>query len=187
MSAAPVAQDKGTQAYLPDFCAAATVFVVVVIAELIAILLTLAAHRPQSLFLVELARVSLFVQWLALLSCGVMCMFRSKLESTGKTRAFVISFLVLAALCLAVAELAWQIPVRIVDNKRAYIPIVPPKKPGATTPPPAAARASPGPTWCWPWARKPNRKRWRPPRTPRTGGRRQRPGSDARRVGSGRY
>ena len=42
MSAAPVAQNKGAQAYLPDFCAAGTVFVVVVIAELIAILLTLA-------------------------------------------------------------------------------------------------------------------------------------------------
>ena len=69
MSAAPVSQDRAAQAYLPDFCAATTVFVVVLIAELIAILLAIAAHQPQSLFLVELSRVSLFVQWLALLSC----------------------------------------------------------------------------------------------------------------------
>jgi two-component system sensor histidine kinase AlgZ len=122
-----VAQNKGAQAYLPDFCAAGTVFVVVVIAELIAILLTLAAHRPQSLFLVELARVSLFVQWLALLSSGVMCMFRGKLESTGSTRAFVLSFLILELVCLVLAELSFQLSrafpdfIRINDTHLAFI------------------------------------------------------------------
>jgi two-component system sensor histidine kinase AlgZ len=103
------------------------VFVVVVIAELIAILLTLAAHRPQSLFLVELARVSLFVQWLALLSCGVMCMFRGKLESTGSTRAFVLSFLILELVCLVLAELSFQLSqafpdfIRINETHFAFI------------------------------------------------------------------
>ena len=29
-----------------------------------------------------------------------------------------------------------EIPVRVVDNKKAYVPIVPPKKPGSKTPPP---------------------------------------------------
>ncbi len=127
MSAAPVAQDKGAQAYLPDFCAATTVFVVVVIAELIAIMLTLAAHRPENLFLVELARVSLFVQWLALLSCGVMCVFRNWLESAGKTRAFVLSFLVLELVCLVLAELSFQLSrafpdfIRIDDSHLGFI------------------------------------------------------------------
>jgi two-component system sensor histidine kinase AlgZ len=122
-----VAHDREAQAYLPDFCAAATVFVIVLIAELIAILLTLAAHRPQNLFLVELARVSLFVQWLALLSCGVMCMFRSRLESAGKTRAFVLSFLMLEILCLVLAELSFQLSrvfpdfIRIDDTHFAFI------------------------------------------------------------------
>lgn len=109
MSAAADSQDRGSQAYLPDFCAATTVFVVVLIAELIAILLTLAAHEVPGMFLVELARVSLMVQWLAILSCGVMCLFRSRLESAGKTRAFVISFLLLELLCLALAEIAFQL------------------------------------------------------------------------------
>ncbi len=127
MSAAPAARDKGAQAYLPDFCAATTVFVVVVIAELIAIMLTLAAHRPENLFLVELARVSLFVQWLALLSCGVMCVFRNWLESAGKTRAFVLSFLVLELVCLVLAELSFQLSrafpdfIRIDDSHLGFI------------------------------------------------------------------
>ena len=115
MSAASDSQDRGTQAYLPDFCAAGTVFVVVLIAELIAILLALAAHDTPGMFLVELARISLFVQWLAILSCGVMCLFRDRLESTGKTRAFVISFLLLELLCLVLAEIAFRLSLAFPD------------------------------------------------------------------------
>ena len=37
MSAAPVAQDKGAQAYLPDFCAAGALFIILLVAELAAI------------------------------------------------------------------------------------------------------------------------------------------------------
>jgi two-component system sensor histidine kinase AlgZ len=109
LSAASDTADKPVQAYLPDFCAASTVFIVVLIAELIAILLTLAAHTPSDLFLVELARISLFVQWLALLSCGVMCAFRSRLESAGKTAAFVLSFVILELVCIVLAEFSFQL------------------------------------------------------------------------------
>ena len=109
-----MADTDDTQVYLPDFCAAGTVFVVVLVAELMAIAVTLAAHTPGSEFLLALARTSFFVQWVALLGTAVMCQLRGWLEKTGKTRAFVISFLVLEALCLVVSELAWQIPVRIV-------------------------------------------------------------------------
>lgn len=94
---------------MPDFCAASTVFVVVLVAELVAILLTLAAHDSPGMFLIDLAKNSLFILWLALLGAVVMCLFRSQLESTGKSRAFVISFAVLLVLCVALAEIAYQL------------------------------------------------------------------------------
>lgn len=109
MSAVPDSENKGSQAYLPDFCAAGTVFVVVLVAELIAILLTLAAHDTPGMFLIELSKNSLFILWLALLGAVVMCLFRAKLESAGKTRAFVISFIVLLVMCVALAEIAYQL------------------------------------------------------------------------------
>jgi two-component system sensor histidine kinase AlgZ len=109
LSAASESENNETQVYLPDFCAAGTVFVVVLIAELVAILLTLAAHDTPGLFLVELARNSLFILWLAILSAVVMCLFRSRLESAGKTRAFVLSFLILELLCLVLVELSYQL------------------------------------------------------------------------------
>lgn len=109
MGAISESDSKGSQAYLPDFCAAGTVFVVVLVAELIAILLTIAAYDTPGMFLIELSKNSLFILWLAILSAVVMCLFRAKLESAGKTRAFVISFVVLLLLCIALAEIAYQL------------------------------------------------------------------------------
>jgi two-component system sensor histidine kinase AlgZ len=98
-----------TQAYLPDFCATGTVFVVVLVAALVAIALTLAGTTESGRFLFELSKTALFVLWLALLGCGLMCVLRSRLEGAGKTRAFVLGFLVLLAMCLLLAEIAYQL------------------------------------------------------------------------------
>lgn len=109
MIAAPDSTSEDTQVYLPDFCAAGTLFIVLLVAELVAIVLTLAAHEPEGQFLIQLSKISMFVLWLALLGSAVMCQLRSRLESAGKTRAFVISFFVLVVMCLVVAELSWQL------------------------------------------------------------------------------
>ncbi|HZF31815.1 MAG TPA: sensor histidine kinase [Gammaproteobacteria bacterium] len=64
------------------------VFAVVLIAELVAVTLTLA--RPAAAFLNELGRVSMFLQWLALTSAAVLCYARpllARLRATGVTAA----------------------------------------------------------------------------------------------------
>lgn len=109
MAARPESDHTENQAFLPDFCAAGTVFVIVLIAELVAILLTLAAHDTPGMFMIELSKTSLFILWLAILGAVVMCLFRSRLESSGKTVAFVLSFIILEFVCLALAEIAYQI------------------------------------------------------------------------------
>ena len=107
-AAQPTHQDD-TQAFLPDFCTASTLFVVVLVAELVAIVLTLAAHSDEGSFLVELSKTSFFVLWLALLGSATMCLLRNRLERAGQTRAFVLSFLVLEVVCLALSEISWQL------------------------------------------------------------------------------
>jgi two-component system sensor histidine kinase AlgZ len=115
LSESPDATNPETQAYLPDFCATGTVFVVVMLAELVAIVLTLADHNPAGQFLVDLSHTSLFVLWFALLASALMCQLRARLEGTGKTRAFVISFFILLFLCLALAEISWQLTQLFID------------------------------------------------------------------------
>ena len=92
--------DPESQAYLPDFCAAGAIFVVVLVAELVAIVLTLASHNTPGAFLTELAKMSLFILWLALLGAAVLCKIRPWVEKFGKTQAFVIAFILLEVLSL---------------------------------------------------------------------------------------
>ena len=98
-----------SQVYLPDFCAAGTLFIIVLVAELIAIALTLASYTPEQQFLIELSKVSFFIIWIALLGTALMCQLRSFLEAAGQRRAFVIGFVALEIMCLIVAESAWQL------------------------------------------------------------------------------
>ena len=109
MSAAKDPNNPSTQAYLPDFCAAGTLFIIVLVAELIAIMLTLAALDSDHQFLIELSKTSFFVLWVAILGTALMCQLRTFLENAGQTRAFVISFIVLELMCLLIAESAWQL------------------------------------------------------------------------------
>jgi two-component system sensor histidine kinase AlgZ len=101
--------NDSAQAYLPDFCAAGTLFIIVLVAELIAIALTLASYGPDQQFLIELSKTSFLILWIALLGTALMCQLKSFLEKAGQTRAFIISFAVLELMCLAVAESAWQL------------------------------------------------------------------------------
>ncbi len=109
MIAARDPDNDSTQAYLPDFCAARALFIVVLVAELIAIMLTVAAHDTSRQFLIELSKTSFFVLWIALLGTALMCQLRPYLERAGQTRAFVIAYAVLVLMSLLVAESAWQL------------------------------------------------------------------------------
>ena len=109
MAKAITAIDREAQAYLPDFCAAGTLLVVVLVAVLVAIVLTLAGNPASGTFLVELAETSLFVLWLALLSAAVLCRIRGWVEGFGKTQAFVITFILLLVVCMLLAEAAFQL------------------------------------------------------------------------------
>jgi len=109
LTATPKPGNHDTQVYLPDFCSAGTLFIVVLVAELVAIVLTLAAHGPDGQFLLSLSKTSFFVLWLALLGTAVMCRLQARLASAGRMRAFVISFVILEVVCLVVAEASWQL------------------------------------------------------------------------------
>ncbi len=109
MTPTPDSSHGDTQAYLPDFCAASTLFIVLLIAELIAILLTLAGYDTPGRFLIELSKISMFVIWLTLVGSALLCQLRNRLEDVGKTLAFVVSFLLIEVLCVLLAEAAYQL------------------------------------------------------------------------------
>jgi two-component system, LytTR family, sensor histidine kinase AlgZ len=62
--------------FLPDFCDNRTVFLTVLVVELLAFVLALAKSHTLDRFWTELALVSLFVQWVALAAAMVLCRCR---------------------------------------------------------------------------------------------------------------
>jgi len=108
LASTPEASDKQAQIYLPDFRAPGTILIILLVAELVAIALTITSYESGA-FLTELSKMSMYVLWLALLGTGLLSQIAPWAEKQGSTAAFVICFVALEIMCLMLAEVAWQI------------------------------------------------------------------------------
>jgi two-component system sensor histidine kinase AlgZ len=92
--------------FLPDFCNIRIIFVLVVVAELLAFILALttagnAAERWSSLGL-----LSLFIQWVSLSCAGVLCRVRRRLNRLDSPRAGIAAYLIILLLTGLAVEAA---------------------------------------------------------------------------------
>ncbi len=89
--------------FLPDFCSPRMVLAIVLVLELLA--LTLALARPGgTAFLTELARISLFMQWLGLTGAAALCYSRRWLAKLSVPVAVLAAFTLLTANVVIVSE-----------------------------------------------------------------------------------
>ena len=94
--------------FLPDFCVPRIVLGVVLISELLALVLTLA--RPDRVgFLQELARISLFMQWLGLTSVTLLCYSRRFLARLAVPTATACVFALLLVNTAVLSEIAFRL------------------------------------------------------------------------------
>lgn len=99
---------RADASFLPNFCAIGAVFAVVVIAQLLAFILTLAA-LPDERAMDLLALNSLFVQWVALTSAAVLCGARRALARLAPVQAALVSYLALLLVTVVLSEAAWRL------------------------------------------------------------------------------
>lgn len=104
LAGAPVDNDAG---YLPDFCSGPMTVAVVLLAELVALVVTLTRQPAETMFWIELARTSMFLLWVGLGSAFVMCRARNYLASRDALQVTVVSLLLLVATTAIVSEGAW--------------------------------------------------------------------------------
>jgi len=98
------ASDTDEIHFLPNFCRGRAFFGIVLIAELLAIVITLIARRISENLFQDLLLISLFVQWIALASAAALCGARRFLNTLPPRRAFGFAYLLLLAVVLAVSE-----------------------------------------------------------------------------------
>jgi len=94
--------------YLPDFCAARSVFAVVVIVQLVALILTL-AQANHGAFWTDLARTSFFLLWVGLACAAVLCAARPHLGRVEPGRAGAVALALLVATIALVSEIVFQL------------------------------------------------------------------------------
>ena len=100
-------QDKTS--FLPNFCSAYVLFIVVLSAELLAIVLSLSLPIYSRDILYDLALNSLFIQWISLSSAGLLCIFRKYFDTLSEQQAATISYLIILLVSLIISEIAWWI------------------------------------------------------------------------------
>jgi two-component system sensor histidine kinase AlgZ len=110
----PSKTDK--EQFLPDFCHVYTVFLTIIVTELLAFVLALAPLSKSGFgwayikkeFIPNLAMFSLFIQWITLVSMGLLCMLRrqlSKLESDIVIG--LVAYLLILMVTFVVSEFAY--------------------------------------------------------------------------------
>ena len=94
--------------YLPDFCRAQSVLAVILIAALVALLFTLARHGISASFWTELARIALFLLWVALGTAAAWCAARGLLSRQDVRTGSAIALVLALAITALVTEAAWR-------------------------------------------------------------------------------
>ncbi|MEX2516812.1 MAG: histidine kinase [Gammaproteobacteria bacterium] len=94
-------------AFLPDFCSVRMAVAVILIAELLAIVLTLTHPGNSTERFEQLALNSLFVQWVALMCTAVLCLLRQPLNRLPDIWSALLSYCTMLVITLLVAATAW--------------------------------------------------------------------------------
>lgn len=94
---------------LPDFCNNRTVLLIIVVAELLAIVLSLSVYRFESSFFINLAYTSLFIQAVALLDAAAICLSRRFANRLNPMQMIILVYLVMQCITLIVTYISSQI------------------------------------------------------------------------------
>jgi len=103
------ADGAAAQVLLPDFCARDAVFGAVLLGELLAVMVTLAEWRPGAALLTPLALNSLFVLWVTLSSCALLCWLGRHLAHLGAVVTFLLAWFGILTVSWILSELAWAL------------------------------------------------------------------------------
>ncbi|MCZ6803336.1 MAG: histidine kinase [Proteobacteria bacterium] len=103
----PKLNDQDKTSFLPNFCSVEVLFIVVLSAELLAIVLPLALPLYTRNILFDLAMNSLFIQWIALTCVGLLCILRRFIATLSEQRAAVVSYILIRLVSFIISEVAW--------------------------------------------------------------------------------
>jgi len=91
---------------LPDFCAVRVLFILVLLTELLALVLSLAVPGSLYHFWDYLAFVSMLMQWIALVNAALLCPLRQPLNRMADSLAIALIFSIMLSVSLLIGWLS---------------------------------------------------------------------------------
>jgi len=104
--AAAVRAAPADEGFLPDFCRGPIVLNVIIVAQFLAVAITVIIPPLTRLWFLDVFLVSLFVQWIALASVSVLCMAGPFLNGLPERRALLMAYLLLLCVTWLIGECA---------------------------------------------------------------------------------
>ena len=92
---------EGSGFFIPNLCHVSSVFFVVLVSVLLALIITLVRFNPDN-FWFQLGQYSIVILWISLLSTGLLCALRSMLRRLSDFVAGCISYLIVICVTLIV-------------------------------------------------------------------------------------
>ena len=92
-----------SRSFLPDFCSIRTLLLVVIVAELLALVLVLGSPASGDGFWQALGILSLFIQWVSLCSVALLCLLRRWLYRLDNRAAGLVCYAVVLLVTLSVS------------------------------------------------------------------------------------
>lgn len=103
--------------FLPNLCQTQVVFMLVLVAELIALLLTVASEGLRQFSWESLAVTSFYVQWIVLLSALALCQLRPVMRGWSWSKAGLICYLLILTLTLVLSLIGQWLLHLFFDNR----------------------------------------------------------------------
>jgi len=108
--------------FLPNFCGMRTGLLLVLLSEVLAVVLSLAAAPSVEGFWSDLGLCSLFILWIAMGSAGVLCILGRRLDDVGPVRAGCSVYAVIQCVTLGVGWLVYAVLPEAGVLSRAVLP-----------------------------------------------------------------
>lgn len=113
MKALPSKKVNVDNFFLPNFCTLRTIFILAIGAELVAFMLILATGDILSESWDEFGLLSIFVQWIALSSAGVLCLSRKWLAKLSLSVAVITAYILVVITTALIALLAQYLLIKV--------------------------------------------------------------------------
>ena len=117
----PSTKQPDAPTWMPTFCSAPTLFVLMLVGELVALVVVLSPQDSPREWLPRLGTTSVYVQWLVLLNAVVLCSLRAALQRLPTLAGFLLAW----SAAIATSALASAVVCRI-DQALAFGLTVPP-------------------------------------------------------------